>query len=27
LLQKVHAYAATAPQSDDIAIMTLKVNG
>jgi len=27
LLQKVHAYAAAAPQSDDIAIMTLKVNG
>jgi sigma-B regulation protein RsbU (phosphoserine phosphatase) len=27
LLQKVHAYAGTAPQSDDIAILTLKVNG
>jgi len=27
LLQKVHAHAGTAPQSDDIAILTLKVNG
>lgn len=27
LLQKVRAFAGTAPQSDDIAIMTLKVNG
>jgi len=27
LLKKVHAYAGTAPQSDDIAIMTLTVNG
>ena len=27
LLKQVHAYAGTAPQSDDIAIMTLKVNG
>jgi sigma-B regulation protein RsbU (phosphoserine phosphatase) len=27
LLQKVHAYAGTAPQSDDIAILTLRVSG
>jgi sigma-B regulation protein RsbU (phosphoserine phosphatase) len=27
LLKKVHAYAGTAPQSDDIAIMTLKLSG
>ena len=27
LLQKVRAFAAGAPQSDDIAIMALKVNG
>jgi phosphoserine phosphatase RsbU/P len=27
LLQRVHAYAGTAPQSDDIAILTLRVGG
>jgi sigma-B regulation protein RsbU (phosphoserine phosphatase) len=27
LLKRVHAYAGTAPQSDDIAILTLKLNG